>query len=133
MKRAKLSKKLVIELSIYFMEVIAVLLLFKNPIILAIVLLLLSVIALKLYYNIEDLITYICAFIMGPVAELACILSGAWEYKYTTILGIPIWLPFAWGFVIMMIKRISTVIRQFILEKKSVSCHLKCDKNEYPK
>jgi len=71
MKRAKLSKKLVIELSIYFMEVIAVLLLFKNPIILAIVLLLLSVIALKLYYNIEDLITYICAFIMGPVAEFS--------------------------------------------------------------
>ena len=38
----------------------------------------------------------ICA-VAGSLCEVIAISAGAWEYSNAQFLGIPIWLPLAWG------------------------------------
>ena len=52
----------------------------------------------------------ICA-VAGSFCEVIAISAGAWEYTEAQFLGIPIWLPLAWGsagvFFVMMSSRLA--------------------------
>ena len=56
--------------------------------------------------NREDHIFYIAGAIIGPVAEIVATHAGIWGYTLPTFLKIPVWLPFAWGFAVVLIIRI---------------------------
>jgi len=43
---------------------------------------------------------------------MAAIYFGAWSYANPTMLGIPLWLPLAWGIAAVFVKRVAeTLIR----------------------
>ena len=64
----------------------------------------------------HDAYFFVTGAIIGPLGEIICISSGVWSYVNPSFLGIPLWLPFAWGFATMLIKRIAeTLVR---IEKK---------------
>jgi len=42
---------------------------------------------------------YVIGGVLGPVAEAFGVSAGAWHYADPRFLGIPVWLPFAWGLV----------------------------------
>lgn len=44
-----------------------------------------------------SLAIYIISFVIGPLAESAAIYSGIWTYTNPVIIGLPLWLPFAWA------------------------------------
>lgn len=57
------------------------------------------------------------AFILGTLVGLVVEIPGTTVSKYQsfarpTIYGIPIWLPFAWGYGLMMMKRIGTILKE---------------------
>jgi hypothetical protein len=54
----------------------------------------------------EDHIFYIAGAIIGPAAEIIATHAGIWSYTLPTFLNIPVWLPFAWGFAVVLIIRI---------------------------
>lgn len=95
---------------LYWFEVAAVFFLFPYPYILAVVLACVSVFCFLRVYTFRDKVLYLCAFVMGPVAELASIALGAWVYSYPGHFVFPLWLPFAWGFVVVMITKIAESI-----------------------
>jgi uncharacterized membrane protein YoaT (DUF817 family) len=46
---------------------------------------------------------YIFAAILGPCGEMLAVHYGAWSYPDPTCLGIPMYLPFAWGLIVVVI------------------------------
>ncbi len=53
----------------------------------------------------QDLIFFLTGAVVGPVAEIVCVHFGAWQYVTPSFLGIPVWLPVAWGFATTLIGR----------------------------
>ena len=54
-----------------------------------------------------DLTLYAVGAILGPVTEVLATALGIWTYARPTLLGIPLWLPFAWGFAAVLFVRIA--------------------------
>jgi len=50
---------------------------------------------------------YVTGAAVGTVGEALCVSAGAWQYAHPSVLGIPAWLPFAWGQVILLVKAIA--------------------------
>lgn len=63
----------------------------------AFVLLLAISIALNIVTRWRLINMYIITAILGCLAEIVCIKSGAWYYGNPQFLGIPYWLPLVWG------------------------------------
>jgi len=40
---------------------------------------------------------FLIGFVFGPLAEAICIAAGMWTYSEALFIGLPAWLPFAWG------------------------------------
>jgi hypothetical protein len=57
--------------------------------------------------NKEDHILYLAGAVIGPTAEIVATHAGIWTYTQPTFLNIPVWLPFAWGFAVVLIVRIA--------------------------
>lgn len=55
----------------------------------------------------EDHIYYVAGAIIGSGTEIAATTAGVWSYTLPSFLNIPIWLPFAWGFAVVLIIRIA--------------------------
>ena len=100
----KISK--VVITFLFFVWVIVISLLWRYPIALTASLLLLVIIYFIKYPNRDDLRWFIVAATLGPVGEAVVISSGLWEYHGLTMIGIPIWLPLAWGITAILFKRI---------------------------
>jgi len=48
----------------------------------------------------------------GPLAEVFCINAGAWTYTYPTFLGMPLWLPLAWGMAAVLFRRFADTVME---------------------
>jgi len=40
---------------------------------------------------------YLSCAVLGAISEILVIHGGAWSYALPQLLGIPLWVPFAWG------------------------------------
>lgn len=105
-------KRLILEIVIYFVEVISVLFFFSRPIFLAVFLCGTSIVYLLILKRSDFVSLYFLAAVIGPVAEFAAIRKDAWVYTYSTVFNLPMWLPFAWGIVVLFITRICETIRE---------------------
>lgn len=89
----------------------AISLLWRNPLLLTLVLIIASVFIILIGKDRKkDTYLYIAIFFIGPLFEAIAIFFGAWEYSLPNIVGIPIWLPFAWASFGVFIKRIDLEI-----------------------
>jgi uncharacterized membrane protein YoaT (DUF817 family) len=87
-----------------------ILTLHRWPAILAATLLLVWAVIFLSRHERHDLAFFLVGIAAGLVGEIAIVASGAWTYPPPTILGIPVWIPIAWGVVVLSIKRIATGI-----------------------
>ena len=53
---------------------------------------------------------YVVGGIIGPCGEMIAVKAGAWAYADPAFLGIPAWLPFAWGLATVLIGGIAETI-----------------------
>lgn len=66
-------------------------------------------------FNWGDLITFLMFAIIMPLGEVVLVNSGVWTYHaIPAIAGVPIWLPFSWGFMAVIIRKMSNTIDTLI-------------------
>jgi hypothetical protein len=112
----KLEKELFFELILFFSGIILISLLYTNNILLTFLLVLIWSIGIKGWYKHHDVYFLVSGAIIGTVAEIICIYFGVWKYANPIFLGIPLWLPLAWGLAVVLIKRFGEIFIK--IEKK---------------
>jgi hypothetical protein len=65
-----------------------------------------------LWPNREDHIIFVAGAVLGSTAEIIAAHAGVWSYTLPTFLNIPVWLPFAWGLVSVLIVRIAQSVKR---------------------
>jgi len=67
----------------------------------------------------SELIMFIIAFTFFPIGEIIIMSSGAWIYYVNpNFLGIPMWPPFSWGFLVILICRMGGTVEKLISSVK---------------
>lgn len=78
----------------------------RNEILTFSLLMVVGVVTLTYERSKKSVLFYSLIAIIGPLAELIGILSGAWSYSVTSFFPFPIWLPLVWGQAGIFIKTI---------------------------
>ncbi len=104
-----MKKELVFELCIYVVSVVSAGFLWREPGILTIFYVVITIIMLTKWHERNDVIFYLVAFSLGPIGEAFAIYFGAWRYSKPFYL-IPIWLPLLWGISGLFVKKISETL-----------------------
>ncbi|MEK6933082.1 MAG: hypothetical protein AABW56_04805 [Nanoarchaeota archaeon] len=65
----------------------------------------------------EDIILFLLVGVTGAFAEVIAIYFGAWRYGKPQLIGIPYWLPLAWGLAAIIIKYVYLEVRSFTKDK----------------
>jgi hypothetical protein len=79
--------------------------LWKYSFFLTLLLLAISILYFVFLKKANEYYYFIVAAITGPIGEAIVSKSGLWTYAGDTVLGIPYWLPLAWGITAVAIKR----------------------------
>lgn len=106
-------RNLALEVLLYFLSTLFIISLWKNNLVVLMLMLLVWLFALKFWHSREDIIFFLAAAFFGPLGEIVAIHFGVWAYANPSMLGIPVWLPFAWGYVGMLIRRLSITISEW--------------------
>ena len=98
MKQSKqLWKDLVVEFAAFFLIVASVSLLWRNTMLLLVVVLAEFLVALALWHDRLDLSFFLIIAVLGSLAEAVFVHFGVWRYANPTFLGVPLWFPLAFG------------------------------------
>jgi uncharacterized membrane protein len=100
-------KALIRDLVIFWFVLIVVIIIWRHNIAVTGVIISAYLIRYFLWPDNEDHIVFIAGAVLGSTAEIIATKAGTWSYALPTFLNIPIWLPFAWGFVSVLIIRIA--------------------------
>ncbi len=97
MKRAGQWTELLLELAAFAVLVTSVSLLWRSNLLLFAVALAECLVALRLWHERFDLCLFAVIGGLGSLAEAVFVQMGVWHYANPTLLGIPLWFPFAFG------------------------------------
>ncbi|ODS40695.1 MAG: hypothetical protein A7315_07925 [Candidatus Altiarchaeales archaeon WOR_SM1_79] len=115
------TKKPHIELSfdivLFIVGVSFISLFYMNNILLTVLLALLLVFVLKFWCRKNDIYFFVFGAVIGMSAEVVAVHFGAWQYANPSILEIPVWLPIAWGLVVVLIRRITYVFVETLVKQ----------------
>ena len=87
--------------------VFSVSLLYRNNILVTILVLIGCAIGLWFWHEKEDVACFIIVMIAGSLSEILTIHFGVWTYTHPSFLGIPIWLVPLYGVNIIAVRRIA--------------------------
>lgn len=104
--RKKRGYELAFYLAGFVLGSAAITLLHYNPLVLTSVLLAGSLLLLAYKPQKGDVYFYAIAAVIS-LHEVVVINFGAWKYANPSFLGIPLWLPFMYGLIAVVIKRIA--------------------------
>lgn len=110
----KIEKEMLYEIILFFIFGNSVTFLYENNFLLTMVLLIEYSTAMMIWYNKHDTYLFIVAAILGSFGEITAVSAGVWSYSYPYFLGIPLWLPFLWGAVAVLMKRSATTFEKLI-------------------
>ena len=106
--------KLLVSIGIVFVSVLLLLFLWKQSLMLSVLLLLLAFIKHKLYPIQKEFIWFMMVCVGSAIVEIVFVNSiHAWSYSGSHLLGVPIWMPLFWG----LIGTTSIVIYDGIIKK----------------
>ena len=90
-------KKIIFSLIVVLIGVILVYLLWKDSVLLSILLVLMAYIKHRVYPIKKEFLMFIVAGAVATAAESTVMFAGPWVYSTKHLLNFPIWLPFLWG------------------------------------
>jgi hypothetical protein len=90
-------KKCISMLLIVLIAIIAVYSLWKYPILLICVLIVMALFKHRIFPLKREYIMYVISAAVGSISESIIMFGGPWSYAQATIVNFPIWLPFLWG------------------------------------
>lgn len=103
----RVKKELLFDAVLFTVGMSFISLFYKENLLLTALLIATWATGVKFWHTRHDIYFFVTGAIVGPLAEILCINFGAWQYTNPTFLGIPVWLPFAWGLATMLIKHIA--------------------------
>ncbi len=101
----KIEKELIYEVALFSFGIVLIFLLYEHNLILTGSLIGAWLIGIIFWHKKHDICFFVAGAVVGPIGEIVCIHFGVWQYANPTFLGIPLWLPFAWGLATMLVKR----------------------------
>lgn len=101
------GKELLVEVAIFFCAMGGISLLYMNNLLLLFLVIVVGSVVVYLWHGKDDIYFFIAGFVFGGGGEIINVYFGSWQYTNPTFLGIPIWLPLAWGLVMITVKRIA--------------------------
>lgn len=104
--RMNLKREIILEVIFVILGVVAILLFFRNNILMTGIFIFLVLILLKIWNKKRDFYFYISGAVIGSLLEILAVKVGVWQYANPTFLDIPLWLPFGWGLSGVLINRI---------------------------
>ncbi|MGA9350730.1 MAG: hypothetical protein WBW48_18265 [Anaerolineae bacterium] len=111
MKHSKqLWTELVRELATFSLLVASVSLLWRNNLLLFVVVLVECLAALALWHDRLDLSFFLVIAVLGSLAEAVFVHFGVWYYANPTFLGVPLWFPLAFGTTGLIGERLARTI-----------------------
>ena len=93
----QLRNELVRELAAFSLLETSIVMLWRNNLLLFIIVLVESLAVLSLWHNRYDWIFFLVMAVLGSVAEAVFVHFGVWRYGNPTFLGVPLWFPLAFG------------------------------------
>ena len=106
----EIAKELAVEVAFLAVATAEVALLYRHSILLAAVLLATVGGAVAFWPRRGALCVVLIGAVVGPSAEIICASRGAWQYAHPDFLGIPLWLPIAWGLAALLVQGISETL-----------------------
>ncbi len=103
-----------LEILAFFVLASSMALLWKHTIILTSVYLIVFVAAAFFWLKKDEIVLFIIATIFFQIGEIIIVRSGAWTYNNPTYLNIPVWISLSWGYIAVIIKKLSTTITKAI-------------------
>jgi hypothetical protein len=101
------GKAILRDMAIFTIALTLAVLFWRNNILLACLLVGLYGIREYFWAGKGDNIVFVTGVALGCAAELIGTFLGVWTYTAPLFLNIPLWLPFAWGLVSVIIIRVS--------------------------
>ena len=86
-------------------------LLWGNNLLLACIAVAYAAFLLRIWHDAEDLMCFFFVLIVGTASEVVSVNFGVYTYNNPTFLGIPVWLPLAWGTAALCLRRIIIGLR----------------------
>jgi len=118
MKVSKLIKEFVLEVGLFGIMTASICMFWDHNI-LFVVLHIMTLIVFTSKLSESELIMFIIAFLFFPIGEIIIMSSGAWIYYVNpNFLGIPMWLPFSWRFLVILICRMGGTVEKLISSVK---------------
>ena len=90
----------------------------RSNVLLTFAILLLSIVILVKFADKKEIILYFTGFFLGPVYDIVLVPTGIWTYGNPILLGIPPWLPAAYGLGAVMIFKIGNSLNNILLIDK---------------
>lgn len=107
------EKERILDFILYILGITIIINFYHSNTLLLIIIFIFWLAGLLIWRNYKDFIFFLVGAIIGTISEIICINAGVWQYSNSSFLGIPIWLPFAWGLATILIKRTADSILSF--------------------
>jgi hypothetical protein len=78
----------------------------NNNLLLTIIATIYATFLLLIWHEAEDLMCFFFVLVIGTASEIIAVNFNVYTYNNPTFLGIPIWLPLAWGTAALCLRRI---------------------------
>jgi hypothetical protein len=95
------------DLLLFAVAVLLLVLTWENNLLATIAIVGLFLIRFCFWRSTGDLTVYLVGAVLGPSTEIIATRLGIWTYASPSLLNIPLWLPFAWGFAAVLFVRIA--------------------------
>ena len=106
MRLTRKTRELILEIASIIIGSILILSFYTDNLLLFFLFLIILMIVMRFWFKKRDIHFFLIGAIIGTIGEIICTNFGVWKYTNPTFLGIPIWLPLAWGLASVLIKRI---------------------------
>ena len=93
----QLGKEFTLELAMFSLLVASIVLLWRDNLILSIVVLMECLLTLGFWHDKYDLAFFFIVVVLGAAAEIVFVQFGVWQYANPSVFGVPFWFPLAFG------------------------------------
>lgn len=107
-------RRLAFDLLLFAIGIAALVMFYTDNIILSALLLANWAAILSVWRRKGDAYFLIVGAAMGAIAEITAIHYDVWQYANPSFLGIPMWLPIAWGIIAVLIRRIAESVSEIV-------------------
>ena len=105
-----IARELALEAALFAAGAGEIALCHDRPVVLAVLLVGTAPLAFAIWRGRDVVWTYVAGGVIGPCGEMICVAAGAWAYADATPLGIPLWLPFGWALVAVLIRGVAGTV-----------------------